>query len=178
MIGKIEEMKLISQCVLFDNRDAFGKLVDAYQPEMRRFFLNLTLGDVPLSEDLAQDTFVKAFLNIRSFKGLARFRTWLYKIGYNIFYEYRRREMPVSDLESPPDIDSVNTAGGVEASLDIKTAFATLSPAKRSVATMFFINDLPIKEIADATGMPQGTVKSHISRARTKLETVLKDKYL
>ena len=86
--------------------------------------------------------------------------------------------MPVSDLESPPDIDSVNTAGGVEASLAIKTAFATLSPAERSVATMFFINDLTIKEIADATGMPQGTVKSHISRARTKLETVLKDKYL
>ena len=60
MIGKAEELKLIASCVMLDDRNAFGRLVEAYQPGIRHFFLNLTLGDEALSEDLAQETFIKA----------------------------------------------------------------------------------------------------------------------
>ena len=60
VLSKVEELKLIARCTLGDDRRAFGALVEAYQPEVRRFFLNLTLGDEALSDDLAQETFIKA----------------------------------------------------------------------------------------------------------------------
>ena len=77
VLSKIEELKLIARCTLGDDRRAFGTLVEGYQPQVRRFFLNLTLGDEALSDDLAQETFLKAYLNVRSFRGVAKFSTWL-----------------------------------------------------------------------------------------------------
>ena len=75
MLSKIEELKLISRCVLADDRQAFGTLVEAYQPRLRRFFMNLTLGDEYLSDDLAQETFIKAYIELRSFRGMSKFST-------------------------------------------------------------------------------------------------------
>lgn len=86
MLSKLEEIKLVSQCAFGDNRGAFGKLVEAYQPQLRRFLLNLTMGDENLTDDLAQETFIKAYTGIRAFKGLSGFGTWLYRIAYNEFY--------------------------------------------------------------------------------------------
>ena len=90
-INKIEEMKLVTLCMATDNRDAFSRLVVAYQEELRRFILNLTSGDGCLTDDIAQDTFLKAWLGIRSFQGLSGFRTWLYRIAVNEFLSYRRK---------------------------------------------------------------------------------------
>ena len=71
MLSKLEEIKLVSQCAFGNNRGAFGKLVEAYQPQLRRFLLNLTMGDENLTDDLAQETFIKAYTGIRAFKGLS-----------------------------------------------------------------------------------------------------------
>ena len=79
MLSRIEELMLVSRCALSDDRDAFGRLVEEYQSDIRRFFINLT-GDVALSDDLSQDTFIKAYTGIRGFKGFSRFRTWLYRM--------------------------------------------------------------------------------------------------
>ena len=64
-MNKLDEIRLISRCILSDDRQAFGELVEAYQPSLRRFLLNLTLGDTALSDDLAQETFIKAYCSIR-----------------------------------------------------------------------------------------------------------------
>ena len=72
MLSKIDELKLLARCALGDDRHAFGALVEAYQNDIRRFFLNLTFGDVALSDDLSQETFIKAYTSIRSFKGLSK----------------------------------------------------------------------------------------------------------
>ena len=75
MLTRVEELRLIAQCALADDRDAFGRLVEAYQPRVRRFFLNLTGGDTMLTDDLAQETFIKAYVNLRGFRGMAGFGT-------------------------------------------------------------------------------------------------------
>ena len=80
---KIDELRLIAQCALGDSRQAFGQLVEAYQSQLRRFLMNLTSGDEALTDDLAQETFLKAYVNVRNFKGLSSFATWLYRIAYN-----------------------------------------------------------------------------------------------
>ena len=94
MLSKLDEIRLLSQCALADNRDAFGRLVEAYQPRVRRFLLNLTAGDEMLTDDLAQETFIKAYVGIRGFKGLSSFSTWLYRIAYNQFYTSRSSRSP------------------------------------------------------------------------------------
>ena len=91
MLSRVEEIKLIARCALADNRDAFGQLVEAYRSDVTRFLLNLTMGDDALSDDLAQETFIKAYLGIRSFKGISRLRTWLYRIAYNEYYSWLRK---------------------------------------------------------------------------------------
>ncbi|MBP5689137.1 MAG: RNA polymerase sigma factor [Muribaculaceae bacterium] len=172
MLSKVEELKLISRCVLADDRRAFGTLVEAYQPRLRRFFMNLTLGDEYLSDDLAQETFVKAYLELRNFRGMARFGTWLFRIGYNEFYSYKRSLHPTSDLENAPEQMS-SPIDSSEISMDVKTAMAQLTEIERTVVTLFYIDDLPVKQIATITGMNQNTLRSHLHRAKEKMAKTL-----
>ena len=158
--------------MLADDRHAFGTLVEDYQPRLRRFFLNLTLGDEYLSDDLAQETFVKAYIELRSFKGIARFGTWLFRIGYNVFYSYKRSQHPTSDLEDAPE-QLATPIDSSEISMDVKTAMAQLSEIERTVVTLFYINDMPIKQIATITALNQNTVRSHLHRAKEKMAKTL-----
>ena len=187
VLSKVEELKLIARCTLGDDRRAFGTLVEAYQPEVRRFFLNLTLGDEALSDDLAQETFIKAYLNVRSFRGLARFSTWLYRIAYNEFCTWQRKTQheasamfnddDVTDDDDYFDADgshSCSTADSVEARIDVWQCMKLLSEAERTVITLFYIQDYPLKKIVEITGMPEGTVKSYISRGKAKLARVMR----
>ena len=170
MLSRIEELQLIARCALADNRQAFGQLVEAYQPDVRRLLVNLT-GDVCLADDLAQDTFLKAYLSIRSFRGLSRVRTWLFRIACNEFYEWERkqRETPADNIPDRGGGSPTSTAD-----IDIEAALGCLSAAERVVVTLFFIEDRPIREVAKIAGMPEGTVKSHIARAKVKLQKFLK----
>ena len=161
MLTRVEEIKLLAQCALADNRDAFGRLVEAYRADITRFLLNLTFGDAALSDDLAQETFIKAYLSIRGFKGLSKFRTWLYRIAYNEYYAWLRRRLP----DTPP--------GNCDDKMDVQAAMRQLTDAQRAVVVLFYIDDLPINKIAQITGMPTGTVKSHLSRAKAKLAQLL-----
>ncbi|MCH4155367.1 MAG: RNA polymerase sigma factor [Muribaculaceae bacterium] len=174
MLGKIEELKLISRCVLADDRRAFGILVEAYQPSIRRFFLNLTAGNEALSDDFAQETFIKAYTNLRSFKGIARFSTWLYRIAYNEFYSWQRvshdvtTDEPVQPIEEPTD-----DVAAADAKIDVWKAMRSLSEAERTAVTLFYIDDQPMKRIMEITGMAENTIKSHLLRGKAKMAKVI-----
>ena len=68
-MSQLNDISLVAQVVVFKNTRAFDQLVKEYQSPIRRFFLNLTCGDSELSDDLAQDTFIKAYTNIASLRG-------------------------------------------------------------------------------------------------------------
>lgn len=159
--------------MLGDDRRAFGTLVEAYQPRLRRFFMNLTLGDEYLSDDLAQETFIKAYIELRSFRGMSRFSTWLFRIGYNEFYSHKRSQHPTSSIENAPESPSTPIDSS-EISMDVKTAMAQLNETERTVVTLFYINDMPIKQIAAITGINQSTLRSHLHRAKEKMAKTLK----
>ena len=175
MLSKLEELKLISQCALADNRRAFGQLVEAYQPRLRRFLMNLTMGDTYLTDDLAQETFIKAYLNIRSFRGVSSFSTWLYRIAYNEFYSEarKRHEQSLDDNKAQAAIPTTDSGDATEAQLTVKAAMRSLSDVERTAVTLFYIEDLPIKKIANIMQMPDGTVKSHLYRAKERMSKVI-----
>ena len=107
MLSKWEELALIAKCATTDSRSAFERLVVEYSPELRRYLMNLTLGDASLTDDLAQDTFLKAYMSIRSFQGLSRFKTWLFRIAINEYYAYvrKRREQRMDGMAETPVIE-------------------------------------------------------------------------
>ncbi len=175
MKGKIEELKLLALCMATDNREAFSRLVELHQEGLRRFLFNLS-GDAMLTDDLAQETFLKAWLGIRSFKGLSGFRTWLYRIAVNEYVSWRRNRQAAM-LGQAADLTSLTSGepslcGTSDAGMDAQTLLATLKDTERMVTILFYINDMSIKEITKVTGMAEGTIKSHLSRARRKMAAV------
>lgn len=173
MLNKWEELRLIARCVAGDDRQAFGQLVEEYNDGLRRFLLNLTLGDASLTDDLAQETFIKVYLSLRSYQGIARFRTWLYRIAYNEFYMYMRRRETGEDERGYGNVaDTVSPYDARDASIDVQQCLKILSEPERTAVLLFYLDDRPIKEISAIMQMPQGTVKSHLSRAKAKMATM------
>ena len=170
MLSKLDEIRLLSQCALADNRDAFGRLVEAYQPRVRRFLLNLTMGEEMLTDDLAQETFIKAYVGIRGFKGLSSFGTWLYRIAYNEFYSQTRKhsEEHVEDISRLGDV-STAASDAIDASMTVQEALTRLNDNERVAITLFYIEDQPLKQVSKIMEMPEGSVKSLIHRGKAKM---------
>lgn len=167
------ELTLLTQVTVFHNKRAFGRLVEKYQSPIRRFFLNQTGGNEPLSDDLAQETFLKAWLNIGQFRGAANFSTWLYRIAYNVFYDYTRTHKLTEQIDQAVALRQANSAD-TALRLDLQQALAILSPAERSCITLQLMEGQPIDKISEITEMAEGTVKSHLSRGKQKLAMFLR----
>ena len=165
------DIVLVAQVAVSGNKRAFDELVHRYQSPVRRFFLNQTMGDEQLSDDLAQDTFIKAYTNITSFRGMASFKTWLMRIAYNVFYDYTRSHRATEDVDVVPQ-----RSGGENSSLqmDIYAALALLKSDERTCVTLQLIDGYDITGIAKITQLKEGTVKSHLSRGKEKLANYLR----
>lgn len=176
------DLSLVAQVAVFGNRRAFDELVRRYQSPVRRFFLNQTLGDSQLSDDMAQDTFIKAYTNIRSFRGMASFQTWLMRIAYNVFYDHCRKMKSEKSEMSNVNVEMKNDSAVRASSLtshsslkmDIYAALAMLKPDERTCITLQLIDGYDIAGIAKITGLKEGTVKSHLSRGKEKLANYLR----
>lgn len=126
-MSQLNDISLVAQVVVFQNTKAFDRLVKKYQSSVRRFFLHQTCGDSELSDDLAQDTFIKAYTNIASFKNLSNFSTWLYRIAYNVFYDYIRSRKETDGLDTyQVDAQCSTLQQDVGQHIDIYRALATL----------------------------------------------------
>ena len=165
------DIVLVAQVAVSGNKRAFDELVHRYQSPVRRFFLNQTMGDEQLSDDLAQDTFIKVYTNITSFRGMASFKTWLMRIAYNVFYDYTRSHRATEDVDVVPQ-----RSGGENSSLqmDIYAALALLKPDERTYITLQLIDGYDITGIAKITQLKEGIVKSHLSRGKEKLANYLR----
>ena len=181
----LNDISLVTQVTVFGSRRAFDQLVRKYQSPVRRFFLYQTLGDSQLSDDLAQDTFIKAYTHIAQFRGTSSFKTWLMRIAYNVFYDYCRSEKQKLKGDELLTAGAEGTAARTEAAsspltlhsslkMDIHTALAHLKYEERTCITLQLIDGYAVDEIAGIMQMPTGTVKSHLSRGKEKLTTYLK----
>ena len=173
-MASLTDISLVAQVAISGNRRAFDELVRRYQSPVRRFFLHQTLGDSQLSEDLAQDTFLKAYTNIASFRGLASFQTWIMRIAYNVFYDYtRKRQLAVSDWQlAESQQPTANSQQPLK--MDLYAALALLKPDERTCITLQLIDGYDIAGVAKITGLKEGTVKSHLSRGKEKLANYLR----
>ena len=172
---ELNDIALVTQVAVFHNKRAFDQLVRKYQSHVRRFFLHQTLGDAQLSDDLAQETFIKAYLNITKFRGLSSFSTWLMRIAYNVFYDDVRARKQTDDVDtSISALRQSASTGDSNLKMDIYAALALLKPDERTCITLQLIDGYPIDEISKITGIPDNTVKSHLRRGKEKMTVYLK----
>ena len=159
------------------DRHAFARLVRAHQSRVRLQLRRLTHGDAALADDLAQETFVQAWLHLNDFRGDARLATWLHRIALTRFLQHARRpQLPTEwigdaadDAREPGHDPRVIEGLG----RDIERALQALSEIQRLAVVHCFHLDLSHAEAAQVLGLPLGTLKSHLDRAKTRLRALL-----
>lgn len=173
-MDKLSDISLVSRVAVFQDKRAFDVLVRKYQSPVRRFFLAQTLGDSQLSDDLAQDTFIKAYTKIYSFQSRSSFKTWLFRIAYNVMFDYRRAHHITDEIDNAGVKGHPSAERDAQLSLDIYNAMRMLKPTERTCIALQLIDGYPIDQIAEIMQMAEGTVKSHLSRGKTKLANYLR----
>ncbi len=170
---------------LAGDREAFGGLVRRYEDRICATVQRI-VGHREDALDLAQETFLRAFDRLRTFREGARFSTWLYTIALNVTRsELRKRKarkavkpMSLEGAEhDPPDraeagTEAVDRREQYEAAL---RALGELDPESREVVVLRDIEDLSYEEIAQVLGVPTGTVRSRLHRAREELRVRLSE---
>jgi RNA polymerase sigma factor (sigma-70 family) len=159
------------------DRERFIAAVTQEQEPLRRFLLGLCRGNAAEADDLAQEAMLKAYLAGTSFRGQSKFSTWLFRIAYNCFCDRMKKILrrETVSLETP-DARNVRAGGASDDGFrhqELYAALDLLQPPEKSAVLLFYMEDRPIKEISDILSCPEGTVKSHLSRARAKLKNIL-----
>lgn len=170
----LADADLVARVLLDDDHHAFAELVRNHQSSVRGLLRQLVRTDVTLADDLAQETFVRAYKNLRSFRGEARFSTWLYRIAYNCFREEARKRKELvgideAQLESEHDPQTTDPA----LRHDLAQALQALPLHERSAVVLCCQNGLSHDEAARVLEIPLGTVKTNVLRGREKLKRAL-----
>ena len=173
----MEEKDLICRAARGD-AEAFRQLVEAYQTPAYRLAARMCGPDS--AEDVTQEAFLAAWRALPEFRGDCRFSTWLYRLVSNAAIDCLRREKKhrdtgdVDDLElpdgGPPPQEQAERSDTRDA---VRLALDRLSPEHRQVLLLRFMQELDYGEIARALNVSEGTVKSRINRAKSKLREVL-----
>jgi RNA polymerase sigma-70 factor, ECF subfamily len=181
----VTEARLVAQA-LAGSQSAFEQIVRRYQRPVITLIARM-VGDVSTAEDLAQETFVKAFRNLAAFDTTRRLSSWLFRIAHNTALDALRRSRPpvvpidnapdertgtVTDPPAPPSNDPVEREALGKA---LAAGLARLRPEQRSAMTLRYEEGLSFEEIGRILGMPEATARSHVHRARKELSRLLAD---
>jgi RNA polymerase sigma factor (sigma-70 family) len=167
---------LIARVLAHKDHNAFGELVRRYQSPVRGFLRRMTRGDWHLADDLAQETFLKAWKKLSTYRGGARFSSWLFGIAVNELRSAARSktEIAIGDLaDSPLEPQTAAADGASGLRLDLTEALKGISSAERAVILLCCQNGLSHEEAAQALDCPLGTVKTNILRGKEKLKRYL-----
>ena len=158
------------------NRDAFGELVLMHYQGVINVVYRLS-GEMPLAEDVTQETFIRVWAKLHSYRPIGSFRSWIYRIATNAALDVLRKRKEEVDIDEIP----ISAPGsGVEHDLIrsqqaeiVRQAVLDLPPASRSVLVLREYEGLSYQEIADSLEIPLGTVMSRLAYARGKLKQEL-----
>ncbi len=179
-----DDRRLIT-AALDGNTAAFGDLVRRHQDRLYNAVLRV-VDNAEDAADVVQDAFVNAFQALKSFKGDSELYTWLYRIAFNSAISQKRKRRPVASLDaargSDPTVEPVDHSVGNRPGEEMErredeaglfVALARLSPEHRDVLVMKDLDGQRYEEIAVVLGVPIGTVRSRLHRARLELRQIL-----
>jgi RNA polymerase sigma-70 factor (ECF subfamily) len=174
----------LAASALAGSEDAFRELVRRFERPVYSLIVRM-VQDPALAEDLAQEVFVKAYRRLDSYDPERKLSSWLFKIAHNTTIDHLRRGAPETvPLEAEkdgeraglasvlPDESVESPAAGAERKdlgRALEKAIATLRPEYREAVLMFYAEGASYQEICEVTGLPMGTVKTNLHRARKQL---------
>lgn len=175
-----DDRELVKRCKAGD-QEAFKELVERYRDVVFGLITRTTLNPAR-SEELAQEAFLRVYRGLPYFRGEARLTTWIYRIVANLCIEERGRRAVVAvsldevDEHQQPRIQP----GGPDRAFSdfelrdrLATAMHRLSPRYRFLIAAHYLKDVRYEDLADALGVPLGTVKTQLHRARHQLRGLL-----
>jgi RNA polymerase sigma-70 factor (ECF subfamily) len=180
-MDRAEEQRLVKLAAKGDH-DAATALIRAHQRSVFAYIRRLC-GREDIAEDTTQEAFARVLLNLDRFDPRFRFSTWLFTIARRVMLNITAKMHPVYDSERLDDSQGRGDVSGEamerrenndKARDLLQAALMALPPSQREVVVLFHQHEWPIAMIAEQMGIPEGTVKSHLFRARTRL----RDEYL
>jgi RNA polymerase sigma-70 factor, ECF subfamily len=162
---------------------AFGELVQKYQDRLYNTLVHV-VGNAEDARDVVQDAFVQAFLKLEGFRQTSGFYTWLYRIAFNVAASLGRRRKPTLSIERAREAagqEPVDDQAGPsqraedeERAGQVREAIAALSEEHRAILVLREIDGCCYETIGEILGLPIGTVRSRLHRARLQLREKLK----
>jgi len=160
-----------------ERRRAFDVIVQRYRVKVFRLVFSI-VGNAARAEEVTQDTFLKVWLALGSYDGRASISTWIYTIARNTGLSHRRSEAyraaePLDDCVQP--IAEAAKPRNPEL-LDLERMLPRLPEEELQAVTLFYLQDRSIEDVAVMMDLPEGTVKSHLHRARRRLAKMMEGK--
>ncbi|MES2672779.1 MAG: sigma-70 family RNA polymerase sigma factor [Pseudomonadota bacterium] len=171
----VSDQELITRIVATKDQHAFAQLVLRYQSSLRNWARRLCDGDIHLADDLAQETFMKAYGAIAAFRAEAKFSTWLYRIAFNIAANrWRTKKIAWCALDDNEDIAAeICELKQFDAKKDVNAAMQQLSAAQQMAIRLCYEDGFSHEEAASIMSVPLGTLKTHVARGKQKLQILL-----
>lgn len=168
------DAELIASALQRGDERAYAGLVARHQEFLRHFLRRLTGNDHGTADDLAQEAFVRAWQKLETYRGDSAWRSWLCGIGYRLFLGRVRRREPLDGAEElSADREEAAPYSPPGLALDLEQAIALLSSGERAAITLCYQSGCSHGEAATALGIPLGTLKTHLLRAKEKLRRSL-----
>ena len=173
-----DDMEIV-QRVLEGDTEAFGTLVQRYSGKVYGLAVGM-LHDAERAEDVAQETFLRAYEHLDSFRGASAFATWLYRIAYNRAAEYCRRQRPFGRLDERcrrvADEPAAAERYDAETVVCLRRALSRLSSDDRALVTLFYEEECTVSEIAQMMNLSQANVKVRLHRIRGRLRQYMEER--
>ena len=154
-------------------REQFITNVEASQKAFRRFLVALCGGNGQLADDVAQESYVKAYLSSESLAQSDKFGAWLFRIGYTTFLNHKRSERMFSDYDDARHVIADDDADSGFRYQELYAALNKLSDKERMSVLLFYMENYSIKEIAEIEDASETAVRQHLSRGRQHLRSLL-----
>lgn len=154
-------------------REQFISHIESTQKAFRRFLTALCCGDSLLADDVAQESYIKAYLSCDSFSNPEKFNAWIYKIGYHTFISHKRGEHLTLGYDEAKEVTSHDRADSSFSYQDLYEALNELSVKERTSILLYYMQGYSIKEISEIQGTSPEAVKQHLSRGRNHLRRLL-----
>lgn len=178
--GTPDDASLVARVVSGDV-DAYGDLMSRYEPRLLRYVVSL-VHDPDSAADVVQETFIKAYQNLRGFNDAYKFSSWIYRIAHNEALNAIRRDRHINH-----DADASESAPSYEPTImhsidqtilaaDVANCLEELEPKYREVLLLQFYENMKYGEIADVLHVPPSTVGVWASRAKAKLQKICRKK--
>lgn len=172
-----EDGDLVAMTLRGDS-EAFATLVERYDRAVYHLAYR-TLHDVEEARDATQEAFFKAFRSLRTFRLGAKFSTWIFAIAYHACCDRLNRRKHYTSDELPERADSApgpeQRVIAVDEAARLRAAIDALPEKYRTVVTLFHLQGRQYEEIASVLGLPMGTVKTHLFRAKEQLRRLLSE---